>query len=127
MRIRVLVVDDQQYLRDIITAILEDAGYPTLAVATPAEALRSLDVVHPDLLILDVSLPGMSGLEFLDRLRATEAWHQIPVIMVSGDAAKLVAAERRKNVVVLTKPFDVSALLAEVGRLLGPPALTHSA
>lgn len=127
MRTRILVLDDQQYLREIMAAILEDAGYPTLAVATPEEALQRLDELHPDLLILDVSLRGTTGLVFLEELRGRSAWRTLPVIMMSGDPGKLLAVEGRADVVALRKPFDVSALVAEIERLLGPPALTHSA
>lgn len=127
MAIRVLVVDDQKYLREIIAAIVEEAGYPALAVETPEEALGRLDQIQPELLVLDMSLPGMSGLQFLDQLRADETWQTMPVVMVSGDPGKLVAVEGRENVVALTKPFDVSVLIGEIRRLLGPPVLTQSA
>ena len=127
MGTRIVVLDDQQYLRDIIAAILDDAGYPTVAVATPKEAEQRLEELRPELLILDLSLPGYSGLQFLDDLRADDAWQDLPVVVVSGDPGKLVAVEGRKNVVALTKPFDVTALINEIQRLLGPPALTQTA
>jgi len=127
MRTRILVLDDQQYLRDIIAAILQDAGYPSLAVATPEETLERLDELHPDMLILDMSLPGISGLEFLERLRAEPAWRSLPVLMVSGDPGKLGAAKGRPHVDTLTKPFDVPVLIAQIESIIGPPALTQSA
>jgi DNA-binding response OmpR family regulator len=127
MSIRIVVLDDQQYLRDIIAAILEDAGYPAVAVATPEEAVQRLEELRPELLVLDLSLPGISGLQFLDQLRAGDTWHSLPVVVVSGDPGKLCAVEGRENVVALTKPFDVSALVGEIRRLLGPPVLTRSA
>jgi CheY-like chemotaxis protein len=127
MRTRVLVLDDQQYLREIIATIVEDAGYPALAVETPEEALRRLGELQPELLILDLSLPGVSGLQFLDQLRAAATWQTLPVIVVSGDSGKLGAVTGRPHVVALTKPFDVNALVSEIQRALGPPVLTHSA
>ena len=127
MRTRVLVLDDQQYLRDIIAAIVEDAGYPALAVGTPEEARQRLDELRPDLLILDLSLPGVSGIEFLSQLRAGATFQTLPVIVVSGDPMRLGTVKDRPNVATLTKPFDVSALVAEIERALGPPALTQPA
>jgi CheY-like chemotaxis protein len=127
MRTRVLVLDDQEYLREIIATILADAGYPARAVATTDEALRLLDELRPDLLVLDVSLPTIGGLEFLDQLRANPAWVTLPVLIVSGDPIKLAAAEGRPHVGALTKPFDVTALVAEVVRLLEPSALKQPA
>lgn len=127
MSTRIVVLDDQQYLRDIIAAILDDAGYPTVAVATPKEAEQRLEELRPELLILDLSLPGMSGLQFLDQLRAIDTWQDMPVVVVSGDPGKLLAVEGRENVVALTKPFDVTTLIGEIQRLLGPPALSQTA
>ena len=126
MGIRVLVLDDQEYLRDIITAIIEDAGYPALAVASADEALLRMEQVHPELLVLDLSLPGTSGLQFLDQLRAEDLWQTLPVIVVSGDPAKLGAVAGREHVISLTKPFDVNALVGAIEQTLGPPALTQS-
>jgi DNA-binding response OmpR family regulator len=127
MATRVLVLDDQQYLRDIMAAIVEDAGYPALAVGTPEEALRQLEQARPELLILDLSLPGVSGIDLLTQIRATPAWKTLPVIVVSGDPGKLSMVKGRPHVVALMKPFDVTALVGEITRFLGPPALTHSA
>ena len=127
MQPRVIVLDDQKYLRDIIAAILDDVGYPALAVATTDEALRCLDTYQAELLVLDMSLPGTSGMAFLDQLRAEPAWRTLPVIVVSGDPGKLVEAEGRPRVVALTKPFDANVLVAAATKLVGPPALTPSA
>ena len=126
MGIRVLVLDDQPYLRDIITAIVADAGYPALAVASADEALIRMEQLKPELLVLDISLPGPNGLQLLDLIRAEESWQTLPVIVVSGDPLKLGAVKGRENVVALTKPFDVNALVAAIENALGPPALTHS-
>ena len=127
MSIRVLVLDDQEYLRDIIAAIVQDAGYPALAVATADEALLRMEQLRPELLVLDMSLPGTSGLQLLDQLRADSTWETRPGIVVSGDPTKLGAVAGRTNVVALTKPFDVTVLVAEIERSLGPPVLTQPA
>ena len=127
MRTRIRVLDDQEYLREIIATILAEAGYPAVAVDTPAHALRLLDELRPELLVLDVSLPGIDGLQFLDHLRAQPLWETLPVLIVSGDPTKLLKVEGRPYVVPLTKPFDASVLVAEVTRFLAPPALSQSA
>ena len=127
MRTRVLVLDDQEYLREIMATILADAGYPAMPVASADEALRLLDELHPDLLVLDVSLPTIGGLEFLDQLRAKPVWATLPVLIVSGDPTKLVAVEGLANVGALPKPFDASVLIAAVAHFLEPTALTQPA
>ena len=118
MPTRVLILDDQQYLRDVISTILDDAGYVTHAVASTDEAWRQLDALSPGLLVLDLSLPAMSGVEFLERLRAAPQWKSLPVLIVSGDPAKLSQIGDRPHVVGLHKPFDVTVLVAGVARLL---------
>lgn len=118
MRTRILVLDDQKYLREIIAEILDDAGYPAVPVATVDEALQRLDELRPELLVLDMLLEGTNGLEVLEQVRALPAWRALPVLMVSGDPGRLVAAEGRPNVRALLKPFDVGVFLGEVQRLL---------
>ena len=122
-----LVLDDQEYLREIMSTILNDAGYPTVAVGTTEHALRLLDEFHPDVLVLDVSLPDVGGLQFLDRLRAQAAWKTLPVIVVSGDPVKLAGADGQPFVVALSKPFDSSVLVDAVSRFLSPTVLPQSA
>jgi DNA-binding response OmpR family regulator len=79
------------------------------------------------MLVLDMSLPGTSGLEFLDKLRSDVRWASLPALMVSGDPGALTAVHGRPHVGTLSKPFDVSVLLAETERLIGKPALPRSA
>jgi CheY-like chemotaxis protein len=127
MEPRIIVLDDQQYLREIIAAVLDDAGYPAIAVGTPAEALQRMRECQPAMLVVDMLLPGTSGLAFLDEIRATPEWRRLPVVMVSGDPGRLVAVEDLPNVITLTKPFDATLLVAAAARLVGPPALIASA
>jgi DNA-binding response OmpR family regulator len=79
------------------------------------------------MLVLDMALPGMSGLELLEKLRADSRWAELPVLVVSGDPGSLMAVQGRPHVGTLTKPFDVNVLVAEAERLIGPPALSRSA
>ena len=114
---RILVVDDMQYLRDVQVLLLTDAGYAATAIGNAREALERLPEVAPDLILLDVSMPGMDGRQFLARLRATPEWQHVPVILTTGRAAEEVARESGCD--VLAKPFTEAALLDLVHRLLG--------
>ena len=126
MQPRVIVADDKKYLRDILVAILEDVGYRATAVSSASEAIQALSHFGSDLLVLDMSLAGPNGVEFLQHLRAAPVWRTLPVIFVSGDPSKLHTVDGYPNVVTLTKPFDTDALIAAVTNLAGPPPANSS-
>lgn len=114
---RVLVVDDMPYLRDVQVLLLKDAGYAATALGSAREALDRLSELAPDLILLDVSMPGMDGRQFLTRLRATPAWERLPVILTTGRSVDDVARENGCD--VLSKPFSEVALLDRVRKLIG--------
>jgi CheY-like chemotaxis protein len=113
---RILVVDDIQYLREVQVLLLSDAGYTATALGNAREAFDRLGELAPDLILLDVSMPGMDGRQFLSRLRATPQWHDLPVILTTGRAPEEVARECECD--VLAKPFTEAALLDLVRRRL---------
>jgi CheY-like chemotaxis protein len=114
---RILVVDDMQYLRDIQVLLLKDAGYLATALGSAREALDRLPELAPDLILLDVSMPGMDGRQFLARLRSTPEWQGLPVILTTGRSVEDVARENGCD--VLSKPFSEVALLDRVRSLIG--------
>jgi two-component system chemotaxis response regulator CheB len=115
----ILVVDDQPYLRDVQVLLLKDAGYAATALATGSEALARLPEIQPDLILLDISMPGMDGHQFLSRLRADRAWQRLPVILASGLLAEDMQESDEPDVELLPKPFNDAALLTRVRRLIG--------
>ena len=117
---RVLVVDDLSYMRDIQVILLEQAGYAATALATAREALDRLPELAPDLILLDLSMPGMDGRQFLRRLRAIPQWKALPVILTTGRSADEVKGEY--DCEILSKPFSDAALLDRVRRMIGEPS-----
>jgi two-component system response regulator AtoC len=107
---RVLVIDDDPGVRDYLEALVSRQGYEVAAVETGEEALASLDRVRPDLVTLDVVLPGMDGLETLRRLK--QRLPELPVVMLSGhgQARTIVEAMRLGASDFLRKPFEVEEL-----------------
>jgi twitching motility two-component system response regulator PilG len=114
---RILVVDDMQYLRDVQVLLLRDAGYAATALGSAREAFDRLHELAPDLILLDVSMPGMDGRQFLARLRSTPEWERLPVILTTGRAVEAMARESGCD--VLAKPFSEVALLDRVRKVLG--------
>jgi CheY-like chemotaxis protein len=99
--------------------LLREAGYAATALSGAREALARLPELRPDLIVLDMSMPGMDGYQFLRRLRADEIWGTLPVIVATGLAADEVVPIVEQDCDVLAKPFTDVALLASVRRLIG--------
>jgi DNA-binding response OmpR family regulator len=113
--LRVLAIEDDADLRSFYEAFLTQAGHHVLLASDGLEALALLEQ-RPDVVLLDLMLPGLDGYGFLERLRATPDHRRIPVIVLSA------AAGRRHRVVpgadvFLRKPFEFSTLLRIVARL----------
>jgi DNA-binding response OmpR family regulator len=120
---RILVVDDDNLIRESVRYNLEQAGYQVETAANAEEALSQTKVSPPDLILLDIGLPGMDGLEALHHLRALS-----PVIFVTArrrELDEIVGLEMGAEDYV-TKPFDCDVLLARVRAVLRrmPPG-TH--
>jgi DNA-binding response OmpR family regulator len=117
---RVLVVDDDRVIQQLLEVNLELEGYEVVATAADGrEALDKIAELKPDLVILDIMMPKMDGLEVCRRLRADPALAKIPVILLSARAQDMDIREGLDigAAAYLTKPFDPVELLEVVGRL----------
>ncbi|HEY7795588.1 MAG TPA: response regulator [Gaiellaceae bacterium] len=113
----ILVCDDDPSLRELVRAVLGD-GYGFIEAADGVEALDLARDASPDLIVLDVMLPGMSGIEVLAALKADEALAAIPVVVITAwSHAELEAGVAGADRFV-RKPFDPDALSAAVEELL---------
>ena len=82
----VLVVDDVPLMRDTLCRVLRREGFEAMAAEDGAEAIGMVGSVPPDLILLDVNMPQMSGLEVLEQLHQHPLWKDVPVVMISGFA-----------------------------------------
>src|SRR5947208_313632 len=113
----ILVVDDDRTLRDTLQYNLRREGYIVLAAADGGEALSLASAAHPDLIILDIMLPGMSG---FDVCRAVRKQSSVPILMLSAreeEIDKVLGLELGADD-YLTKPFSLRELLARVRAML---------
>src|SRR5262249_59515029 len=92
---RILVVDDEAAIRDSLKMTLEYEGYDFLCAATGQEGLALVERETPDLVLLDVKMPGMDGLEVLERLRNMN--ESLPIVVVSGHGTISTAVEATKK------------------------------
>jgi DNA-binding response OmpR family regulator len=109
----VLVVEDDSAVRGLVAELLYDAGYAVLEADRGKLALRLAQEHIPSVVLVDHTLPDMSGLDLLERLRTHRASRHIPVMLVSGLAHRLVDRDHGADR-VLAKPFDIDVLLEQV-------------
>jgi CheY-like chemotaxis protein len=113
---RILVVEDDANLRVVIRMVLERAGFEVAEARHGVHALESIGVRTPDLVIADLTMPVMSGVELIERIHANPTTASLPVILLSGLQVDS-ATSRLVNAVVL-KPFEPADLLASINRAL---------
>jgi DNA-binding response OmpR family regulator len=120
MRENILIVDDEPHLAFLLAEVLAEAGYDAHAIDNGHDALETVRRDPPDLMLLDVQMPGLDGFEVATRLKADPATASIPIIMLSamaGRGARVIGLESGAEE-YLAKPFDRVELLARVRNLL---------
>ena len=114
-----LVVDDDPAIRRMLTHLLEAEGYAVQTAMDGSDALSVIEAGQPDLLLVDLQMPGMGGLELLSRL--SDLAVVPPSIVISGQLDGRRLAERAGAVEFIAKPFEVDELLEAVASLLDAP------
>jgi two-component system, OmpR family, response regulator VicR len=115
----VLVVDDEPVLRAIVREILDEEGYAVIEAADGRVALEIMESARPDLVLMDVMMPGVDGREAYRQLRSHPEHRHIPVIMMS--AAIQPHGLDPTIAGFMAKPFDLNQLVQLVARLIGHP------
>jgi two-component system cell cycle response regulator DivK len=118
---RILSVEDQEDNRRIIRDLLTSVGYEMIEASDGESGVRLAEEQRPDLILMDIQLPGIDGYEATRRIKARPELHDIPIIVVtsyalSGDDAKAKAAGSDAYV---AKPFSPRDLLATIRKFLG--------
>jgi CheY-like chemotaxis protein len=118
---RILIVDDEPHMIRLAELSLRKGGYELYTARNGREAVEAALAKKPDLIIMDVLMPEMNGLQALQALKATAETASIPVIMLTARGAQLTRQEAETSgaSVFLTKPFSPTQLLAEAQRVLG--------
>tara|TARA_R110002049_G_scaffold53368_2_gene149386 strand:- start:230 stop:604 length:375 start_codon:yes stop_codon:yes gene_type:complete len=117
---KVLVVDDEPNIVLSLEFLMEQAGFEVVTAEDGEQALARVSDSQPDLLLLDISLPGISGFDVLERLRSEEATSDLAIIMLTAHGRDV---EREKGMALgaddyITKPFSTQALVEKVKKLL---------
>ena len=113
-----LVVDDEVGVRRLIETVLDRAGFIVEAAVTGPQALEKLHKEQFDLVILDLGLPWLHGVEVLAAMREDPGTAQVPVVVITGAHVADAQFERDHPVALLRKPFELDALVATVKEML---------
>jgi CheY-like chemotaxis protein len=115
--LRVLLVEDDEDNRELMTEVLEAAGYEVLAASSGAEGLKALSERSVDVVVTDVGMPGMGGLEMARAAKRIAP--SVPVVVVTGYSERddITSARGHEVDAVLVKPVDPDALAAVVAQM----------
>lgn len=119
--ITVLLADDDKVQTMMLSSLLRTKGYKVEAAYDATQTFASAMRTHPDVIVLDIQMPGGTGMVVLERLKASTKTSQIPVIVLSGsDDPQADPAVRQLGAdIYLSKPVDVHELLGALARVLG--------
>jgi CheY-like chemotaxis protein len=117
----VLVVDDDEVVRKLVGSILRDERYRLMFAAGAEEALRLLRSVRPDVILMDIEMPGMDGMQATRQIKADPRLADVPIVMITGhsDSAVVRASFRCGAVDFIVKPFDRDKMIARVAAAAG--------
>jgi CheY-like chemotaxis protein len=118
---KVLIVEDNRMNMMLVKDILSLNGYETIEAGTGAEAIRLVAVEKPDVVLMDLHLPGLDGMAATRMLKADERFRDIPVLALTAAASRMETEEilSRGFDGCVTKPIDVDRLLEEIRRCTG--------
>jgi CheY-like chemotaxis protein len=125
---KILVVDDEPDVRNFLAACLEDAGFNVETAVDGLDALEKVEVCNPDLMTLDMVMPGLSGIKVIRKLREKEKWAKLPVIVITAHARDELGSEQIKGFNALTsglrpritmeKPISPANLIKTICKIL---------
>lgn len=119
---KVLIVDDEPNIVAALEFLLEKNGYEVKVAVNGVDALEQLDAFRPDLVLLDVMVPRMSGYEVCQRMRAEPRWQAIKIVMLSAKGREVEVSKGMSlgADLYVTKPFSSAELVATIHNLLRP-------
>ena len=119
---RILIVDDDERIREVVRmCLIKVAKWQVIVAASGLEAIQAATVEQPDAILLDVSMPGIDGVETLQQLRQNPLTGSIPVIFLTAKVQRAEQLHYQQLGVagLITKPFDPLQISEEISRLLG--------
>jgi two-component system chemotaxis response regulator CheY len=118
---KILTVDDSKSIRDMIAFTLEPKGYTVVGAEDGVAGLAALQGQKIDMVVCDVNMPNMDGIEMVRQARKLPALAGIPIVMLTteGQKEKMIAAKEAGATGWLVKPFDEAKLLGVIDKMIG--------
>ena len=118
----VFIVEDDEAIGTLLVQVIEqETSYQAVLASDGFQALKMLQTVKPDLLLLDYGLPDMNGLEFYDTIHAVKSLKHLPVLIISAQTARIQTEVKARQLSQLKKPFDLTDLLEAIEQLFSRP------
>lgn len=117
---RILIVDDSESIREVVSFTLENEGYSVLSAVDGKDALKHFDGNTIDLLITDLHMPNMNGIELIKEVRKMEKYQRIPILFLTTEsqAAKKMEAKEAGATGWIIKPFVPAKLIAAINKVI---------
>ncbi len=115
---KILLVDDEESIRKVLSISLRDSGYQVLTAANGQDALRLFESEHPAIVLTDIKMPGMTGIELLDHIKKTSKETEVIMISGHGDMSLAIESLKRDAVDFITKPINDDILEIALKRAL---------
>ena len=125
MAAKILVVDDEREMRDLLQTSLSAEGYEIVVASNGEEAIGVAKTGNPQVILLDIEMPGIDGIETCKRLEADEKTRLIPIIMMTSRGDRYIEAYLGGAVDVVNKPFDIVQLAIRLKSMLRVRHLTN--
>ena len=120
---KLLVVEDDDPTRRMLTDLFSDAGFSVRTASHGAEALRIVDRDVPDVIVLDLMLPWVNGIEVLVTIRQQPRLLHVPVLVTTGTATTAFDLRKFEPLMLMRKPLDLEALVPAIHKLLSSGAV----
>jgi CheY-like chemotaxis protein len=125
MAAHILIAEDEPDIRDFLVAVVRSGGHEAVEAANGAEVLRRLAEPAPDLVLMDLHMPVLSGLDAMEQIAAVPGWANVPVVFLtaSGYSDDMVRARSLGARGYLVKPIRLADLLAKIAMVLEDKSL----
>ncbi|WP_410218964.1 response regulator [Paracoccus sp. (in: a-proteobacteria)] len=121
MSVRILAVDDSPTIRALVSKALRNAGFEVFVASDGVEGVGALSEADPNLIITDINMPRMNGFELIENVRATGAYAEVPILVLTTESGPELKARARNAGATgwIVKPFEDERLVGVINKVLG--------